>query len=124
MTKIDELLELEGAELEEIESESQMIDSKKERKAIQSQAEKNKTQYAKEFLSVIVEAEEAIKPFKEHIRDHKKRYQENMWLDKAEQSALISALRMLQKKPYTLDQLREAIDTVKGMEVISQSDEN
>jgi hypothetical protein len=59
--------------------------------------ELTKEEHAINFAKVLSEIERSIEPFKEHKRDVKKMYEDNLWLSKTEQTAISKAFRSLKK---------------------------
>ena len=74
---------------------------------------KTKEQRAREFITSMVEIEEAMRPYREQRSDIKKNYVENGWLSKDEMKALVRAYR-LQKEEIDFGQLDHFYNDVLG----------
>lgn len=108
---LEQLLETEGVEVMSEEQNDKTI------------VEKSKKEHMKDFLKLIVEIEQCIEPFKDQLKDTKKSYADNEWVSKEEQKALIRALRVAQKRPYTRKQFNEAMDLVRKEFIPLEGDE-
>lgn len=74
--------------------------------------ELTKEEHAINFAKVLSEIDRAMDPFREHRRDLKKMYQDNVWLNKDEQTAIAKAYRCL-KKDEDISKVVEYVDLLK-----------
>lgn len=74
--------------------------------------ELTKDEHAINFAKALSEIDRCMEPFKEHRRDLKKMYQDNVWLNKDEQTAIAKAYRTL-KKDEDISKVVEYVDLLK-----------
>ena len=65
------------------------------------------------YIKALNMIEQAIEPYREHKLALKKNYDENKWLSRKEQSAILKAYRMIQKEEDPQD-IQEFFDLIKS----------
>ncbi len=75
---------------------------------------KTKEERVREFIKILKVTEASIEPFKEHLKDVKKDYIDNMYLDKKEMKNLVRAYRLLKDEEFDIESLVEMFSKVKA----------
>lgn len=65
------------------------------------------------YIKALNTIEQAIEPYREHKLALKKSYDDNKWLSRKEQSAILKAYRMIQKEEDPQD-IQEFFDLIKS----------
>ena len=76
-----------------------------------------------EYVKSLKAIEQQIEPYKESLRDLKKEFVENEWLQKEEISAITRAYRML-KKNESIEDFVDAYHAIAGHKAIAGEDED